>query len=76
MRKKIIIMKKNFCAEPFLGYCPNYIVKRKFLYCNLGFVLQERGLEKKIVVKIVLQYHFCIARGVRLYCSIGRKIVL
>ena len=47
-------------------------------------VLQERRLEKKIVVKIVLQYNFriaekraqCIGGGVRLYCSIGRKIVL
>ena len=40
--------KKNLVQKPFLGYCPNYIVKRKFLYCNLGFVLQERGLEKKL----------------------------
>ena len=56
----IIIMKNKKFAELFLGYCPNYIVKRKFLYCNLGFVLQEKGLEKKIVVKIVLQYNFCI----------------
>ena len=32
----IIIMKKKICAEPFLGYCSNYIVKIKI------FVLQER----------------------------------
>ena len=47
MRKNNNNNEKKNCVEPFLGYCPNYIVKRKFLYCNLGFVLQERGLEKK-----------------------------
>ena len=43
MRKIIIIiMKKKICAEPFLGYCLNYIVKkenfciaRKALYCDI-----------------------------------------
>ena len=36
--KKIIIRmkKKKFSAEPFLGYYPNYIVKKKI------FVLQKR----------------------------------
>ena len=28
--------EKQICAEPFLGYCPNYIVKKKI------FILQER----------------------------------
>ena len=26
-------------AEPFLGYCPNYIVKKKKLYCKSMIVL-------------------------------------
>ena len=31
--------KKN-CVEPFLGYCPNYIVKKKKLYCKGPIILQ------------------------------------
>ena len=31
--------KKN-CVEPFLGYCPNYIVKKKNLYCKGPIILQ------------------------------------
>ena len=41
MKKK----KKFVRQEPFLGYCPNYIVKIKFLYCKTRFVLQPRWLE-------------------------------
>ena len=77
-------MKKKISAETVFGLLPNCIVKKKICIASLAIVLQERRLEKKIVVKIVLQYNFCIAEkraqcieeGVRLYCSIGRKIVL
>ena len=78
MKKKIYNeKKKNCCAEPFLGYCPKYIVKIFFFVLQaLQLYFKREGWKKKIVVKIVLQYHFCIAGGVRLYCSIRRKIVL
>ena len=69
-KKKIIIMKKKICAEPFLGYCPNYIVKkenfciaRKALYCDIvALDVQERRIVLQVewVLKIVLQYNFCI----------------
>ena len=35
--------KKNLVHNG-LGYCPSYIVKRKFLYCKTRFVLQPRWL--------------------------------
>ena len=45
--KKIIIIrmkkKKILVQKPFLGYCLNYIVKKKNLYCNIEIVLQETG---------------------------------
>ena len=53
--------KKNVVQKPFLGYCPIVMEKKKICIASLAIVLQERGLEKKIVVKIVLQYLFCIA---------------
>ena len=66
----IIIMKKNICAEPFLGYCTNYIMKkenfciaRKALYCDIvALDVQERRIVLQVewVLKIVLQYNFCI----------------
>ena len=37
--------KKKITAEIVLGYCPNYILKIKFLYCKKRFVLQSRWLE-------------------------------
>ena len=65
-----------------MGYCPNCIVKKKNLYCNLPIVLQERELEKKLYCncitreragkKIVLQEKGVVGLG--LYCN--RKIVL
>ena len=78
--KNIFIMKKKkLLCRTIFGllhkiYCEIFF----FFFCiaSLAIVLQERGLEKKNVVKIVLQYHYCIVGGVRLYCSIGRKIVL
>ena len=33
--------KKIFGAEPFLGYCPNYIV-------NKNFVLQDSGFRRLV----------------------------
>ena len=46
MKKKIFIMnnekkKKKFGAESFLGYCPNYIVKKENCIVRGRFVLQE-----------------------------------
>ena len=72
--------KKKFSAEIVFGLLPNCIVN---LYCKpCNCIARERA--GKIIVKIVLQYNFCIAEkraqciagSVRLYCSIGRKIVL
>ena len=70
--KKIYNEKKKFCCR--IG-C---IVKKKnfFFYCKPCNCIARKRAKKKMVVKIVLQYHFCIAGGVRLCCSIGRKIVL
>ena len=34
--------EKKIGAEPFLGYCPNYIVKKKNLYCKRPIVLQRK----------------------------------
>ena len=47
MKKKIIIMKneKKISAEPFLGYCPNCIV-REGLYCDM--VIERLRLYCKI----------------------------
>ena len=37
----IIIMKKKICIAERMGYCPDYIVrKKKNLYCNMSRVLQ------------------------------------
>ena len=43
--------KKNLMQEPFLGYCPNNIVrkKKKILYCKVPIVLQLKGLEGLLV---------------------------
>ena len=38
-----------------IGLLHNCLVKKKNLYCNLAIVLQERGLEKKNCIAIVLQ---------------------
>ena len=79
-----MLEKKNLVVKS-VGLLPNCIVKKKKKFiASLAIVLEERRLEKKFVVKIVLQYNFCIAEkraqciagGVRLYCSIERKIVL
>ena len=44
-KKNIFIMnnekKKKFGAESFLGYCPNYIVKKENCIVRGRFVLQE-----------------------------------
>ena len=37
--------KKKFGVETVLGYCPNNIAKKKFLYCKVPIVLQRKGLE-------------------------------
>ena len=52
--------KKKIGAEPFLGYCPNYIVKKKIFVLQPWFCIARERAGKKIVVKIVLQYNFCI----------------
>ena len=59
MKKIIIIImeKKISVQKPFLGYCPNYIVKKKNLYCKTESVLQEVGGLRDFV----LQYKNCIA---------------
>ena len=52
------------------GLLPNCIVKKKYLYCNLGFVLQEEGwLHER-----VSQYKNCIVTGAagglgKMYCK-------
>ena len=36
--------KKKLMQEPFLGYCPNNVVKKnKKLYCKVPIVLQLKG---------------------------------
>ena len=35
--------KKKLMQEPFLGYWPNNIVKKKNLYCKVPIVLQLKG---------------------------------
>ena len=70
-----VLEKKNFCCK--IGWATAQLYYEKKIICIATLVLYcKREGWKKIVVKIVLQYHFCIAGGVRLYCSIGRKIVL
>ena len=57
-----IMEKKNLMQEPFLGYCPNYIVKIKFLYCKTKFVLQSRWLEGgRFKEGLYCDNRFCIA---------------
>ena len=56
MKKKIMLKK---CSRNGFGLLPNCIVKKKNLYCNLGFVLQEEGwLHER-----VSQYKNCIVTG-------------
>ena len=52
--------KKKCNAKIVFGLLPNCNGKKKCI-ASLAIVLKERGLEKKIVVKNVLQYLFCIA---------------
>ena len=66
------------------------MVKRKFLYCNLAIVLQEKGLEKIFIAIVLQEKGNCIAVWGRLarnciaifvlYCNLGGlkgwKIVL
>ena len=44
--KFIGVLEKNILVVKSVGLLPNCVLKKKKLYCNLGFVLQERGLEK------------------------------
>ena len=61
VEKKIFIMKKkkNLCRT-VLGYCPNYIVKKKKLYCKAELYCSLRKKKKKHGI-------------VRLYCNEGLK---
>ena len=62
--KIIIIIKENFFfGAERIGLLPNYMVKRKKLYCNVEIVLQETG---ERAVEIVLQ-DGCF--GLELYCN-------
>ena len=58
--------KKKLMQEPFLGYCPNNIVKYFFfLCCKVPIVLQLKGLEGLACLRVfVLQY--------KLYCRLVR----
>ena len=70
MKKKRIIMRKKNAAETVFGLLPNYIVKnenfciaRKAFYCDIvALDVQERRIVLQVewVLKIVLQYNFCI----------------
>ena len=57
--------KKKVLQKPFLGYCPNYIVKKKIVLQENECIVREQllgcemGCRKK---KIVLQY-------IKLYCN-------
>ena len=64
-KKKILLQNRLYCEE-----------EKFFFYCKPCNCIARERAKKKMVVKIVLQYHFCIAGGVRLCCSIGRKIIL
>ena len=50
--------EKKLCRKIELGYCPDYIVRIVLQGSNC--VARERPGKKKFVVKIVLQYNFCI----------------
>ena len=51
-------MKIFFGAELFLCYCPNYIVRKKNLYCKkVKSIASWRGLFR---LENVLQYSGCI----------------
>ena len=54
LEKKIVVKS--------VGLLPNCIVKKKkYLYCNLGFVLQERGLEKNCSENcIAIPFLYCM----------------
>ena len=57
--------KKKLMQEPFLGYCPNNIVRNFFffLYYKVPIVLQLKGLEGLASLRVfVLQY--------KLYCRL------
>ena len=59
--KKNLMKFFFFGVEPFLGYCPNYIVKKKKkkLYCKkVKSIASWRGLFR---LENVLQYSGCIA---------------
>ena len=60
--------KKKLCRTVF-GLLPNYIVNLYCKPCNciasLAIVLQERGLKKIVVKKIILQGSNCIAEKKR-----------
>ena len=68
--------KKKIGAGTDLGYCPIVLWKKKILYCNLRFVLQEEGwLHER-----VSQYKNCIVTGAagglgKMYCKRGDCIV-
>ena len=56
----LVAEKKN--AKIVFGLLPNCLVKNKIKFvlqpCNC--IAREKAGKKKIVVKIVLQYNFCI----------------
>ena len=69
-------MKRKFSAEPFLGYCPNNIVKFFFLYCKDGLYYSLGsldGLENFFVLQVLQLY--CNREGwkaivvKKLYCN-------
>ena len=60
------LLKK--CCRNGFGLLPNCIGKKNCiatlqLYCNLAIVLQERGLEKKNCIAIVLQEKGVVGLG-------------
>ena len=70
--------KKKICsksAAETVVLLPNYLVKKKNLYCNLAIVLQERGLKKKKNC-IAIQLLYCRLGGLAgLYCSMGKNCI-
>ena len=54
--------KKKSLQKSFWAYCPNYILKIKFLYCKKRFVLQSRWLEGGwFKERLYCDCRFCIA---------------
>ena len=72
--KKIMEKKYIFDVHNRFWATAQFILwRRKFLYCNLGFVLQERGLEKNYSENcIAIQFLYCREEGLSsLNCIAG-----